>query len=94
MQWKSIDRYSTAYAELQAAGVAFYKTPDEILQRQLEVYDEIATRVASENPLFREILDSQIAFARRVTRWEEDTVVDRSMAINHYFGENAAADTL
>jgi TRAP-type mannitol/chloroaromatic compound transport system substrate-binding protein len=94
MQWKAIDRYSTAYQELQAAGVAFYKTPDEILQRQLEVYDEIAKRVAAENPLFREILDSQIAFARRVTRWEEDTIVDRSMAIEHYFGANAAADSL
>ena len=94
MQWKAIDRYSTAYEELQAAGVAFYKTPDEILQRQLEVYDEIAKRVAAENPLFREILDSQIAFARRVTRWEEDTIVDRSMAIEHYFGANGAADSL
>ena len=94
MQWKAIDRYSTAYEELQAAGVAFYKTPDEILQRQLEVYDEIASRVAAENPLFRKILDSQIAFARRVTRWEEDTIVDRTMAIQHYFGENAAADSL
>jgi TRAP-type mannitol/chloroaromatic compound transport system substrate-binding protein len=94
MQWKAIDRYSQAYEELQAAGVAFYKTPDEILQRQLEAYDEIATRVAAENPLFREVLDSQIAFARRVTRWEEHTVVDRSMAIEHYFGQNAAADSL
>jgi TRAP-type mannitol/chloroaromatic compound transport system substrate-binding protein len=94
MQWKAIDRYSTAYEELQAAGVAFYKTPDEILQRQLEVYDEIAARTAAENPLFREVLDSQIAFARRATRWEEHTVVDRSMAIEHYFGQNAAADSL
>lgn len=94
MQWKAIDRYSTAYEELQAAGVTFYKTPDEILQRQLEVYDEIATRLAGENTLFREVLDSQIAFARRATRWEEHTVVDRSMAIEHYFGQNAAADSL
>ena len=94
MQWKAIDRYSTAYQELQEAGVAFYKTPDEILQRQLEVYDEVAARLASENPLFREVLDSQIEFARRATRWEEDTIVDRTMAVEHYFGANAAAESL
>jgi TRAP-type mannitol/chloroaromatic compound transport system substrate-binding protein len=94
MLWKAIDRYSTAYGELQAAGVAFYKTPDEILQRQLEVYDQVATAKAAENPLFREILDSQIAFARRATRWEQDTVVSRRMAVDHYFGEAAAADSL
>jgi TRAP-type mannitol/chloroaromatic compound transport system substrate-binding protein len=94
MHWKAFDRYSTAYQELQAAGVAFYKTPDEILKRQLEVYDEVATAKAADNPMFREILDSQIAFARRVTRWEQDTVVNRRMAFDHYFGENAAAETL
>ena len=37
--------------------VAFYKTPDAILQRQLEVYDEVVKKKAAENPLFREILD-------------------------------------
>ena len=94
MHWKAIDRYSTAYEELQAKGVAFYKTPDEILQRQLDVYDEVAKASAENNSLFREILDSQIAFARRVTRWEQDTVVNRRMAVDHYFGEKAAADTL
>ena len=95
MTWKAIDRYSAAYGELQTEdGVSFYKTPDEILQRQLEVYDEVAKAKAADNPLFREVLDSQIAFARRVTRWEQDVLVSRRMAFDHYFGENAAADTL
>ena len=52
--------------------MSFYKTPDEILQRQLEVYDEVAKAKAADNPLFKEVLNSQIAFARRVTRWEQD----------------------
>jgi TRAP-type mannitol/chloroaromatic compound transport system substrate-binding protein len=41
---------------------------------------------AAENPLFKEILESQIAFARRVTQWEQDTVVNRRMAFDRYFG--------
>jgi TRAP-type mannitol/chloroaromatic compound transport system substrate-binding protein len=72
-------------------GVKFYKTPDSILKRQLEVYDEVAKKYAAQNPLFKEILQSQLDFAQRATRWEQDTVVNRRMAFDHYFGQNAAA---
>ena len=90
MQWKAIDRYSKDYIELQTKdNVKFYKTPDAILQKQLEVYDEVVKKKAAENPLFKEIVESQLAFAKRATQWEQDTVVNRRMAFNHYFGPNA-----
>src|SRR5215216_5837959 len=89
MSWKAIDRYSKDYVELQSKdGVKFYKTPDAILKRQLEVYDEVAKKYAAENPLFKEIIQSQIEFAKRATQWEQDTVVGRKMAYDHYFGAN------
>ncbi|HET7256298.1 MAG TPA: TRAP transporter substrate-binding protein [Xanthobacteraceae bacterium] len=92
MSLKAIDRYSQDYIELQTKdNVKFYKTPDAILKRQLEIYDEVVKKKAGENPLFKEILDSQIAFARRATQWEQDTVVNRRMAFDHYWGANAAA---
>jgi TRAP-type mannitol/chloroaromatic compound transport system substrate-binding protein len=92
MSWKAIDRYSKDYVDLQSKdNVRFYKTPDAILKRQLEVYDEVVKKRASENPLFKEILQSQIAFAERATRWEQDTVVNRRMAFDHYFGKDGAA---
>jgi TRAP-type mannitol/chloroaromatic compound transport system substrate-binding protein len=92
MQWKAIDRYSKDYIELQVKdNVKFYKTPDAILKRQLEVYDEVVKKKAAENPLFKEILQSQLAFAQRTTQWEQDTVVSRRIAFDHYFGQNAAA---
>jgi TRAP-type mannitol/chloroaromatic compound transport system substrate-binding protein len=92
MQWKSLDRYSKDYLALQTEDhVKFYKTPDAILQKQLEVYDEVVKKKAAEIPLFKEILESQIAFAKRVTRWEQDTVVSRRMAVDHYFGPDGAA---
>jgi TRAP-type mannitol/chloroaromatic compound transport system substrate-binding protein len=92
MSWKAIDRYSKDYVELQSKdNVKFYKTPDAILKRQLEVYDEVVKKKSAENPLFKEILQSQLAFAQRTTRWEQDTVVNRRMAFDHYFGQNAAA---
>jgi TRAP-type mannitol/chloroaromatic compound transport system substrate-binding protein len=90
MSWKAIDRYSQDYNELQTTDkVRFYKTPDAILQKQLEAYDEIITKKAGENPLFREIITSQLAFAKRAARWDQDTVVSRKIAFDHYFGPNA-----
>jgi TRAP-type mannitol/chloroaromatic compound transport system substrate-binding protein len=89
---KAIDRYSQDYIELQAKdNVKFYKTPDAILKAQLEVYDEVVKKKSAENPLFKEILQSQLAFAKRTTQWEQDTVVSRRMAYEHYWGANAAA---
>jgi TRAP-type mannitol/chloroaromatic compound transport system substrate-binding protein len=92
MSWKAIDRYSKDYIELQTKdNVKFYKTPDAILKAQLEAYDEIVKKKSAENPLFKEILQSQLAFAKRTTQWEQDTVVSRKMAYDHYWGANAAA---
>jgi TRAP-type mannitol/chloroaromatic compound transport system substrate-binding protein len=90
MAWKAIDRYSQDYIELQAKDkVKFYRTPDAILKRQLEVYDEVVAKKAAENPLFKEIVQSQLAFAKRATQWEQDTVVSRKMAFDHYWGATA-----
>jgi TRAP-type mannitol/chloroaromatic compound transport system substrate-binding protein len=90
MSWKAIDRYSKDYIEMQTKDkVRFYKTPDSILQKQLEVYDDVVAKKSAENPLFKEIVESQLAFAKRATQWEQDTVVSRRMAYNHYFGANA-----
>ncbi len=90
MSWKAIDRYSQDYIELQTKDkVKFYRTPDAILKRQLEVYDEVVAKKAADNPLFKEIVQSQLAFAKRATQWEQDTVVSRKMAFDHYWGANA-----
>ena len=90
MSMKAIDRYSQDYIELQTKdNVKFYKTPESILQRQLEIYDDIIKKKAEEVPLFKDIVLSQLAFAKRATRWEQDTIVSRRMAFDRYFGPNA-----
>ena len=92
MSWKAVDRYSQDYIELQTKdNVKFYKTPDAILKQQLEIYDDVVRKKSAENPLFKKIVQSQIKFAERAARWEQDTVVSRKMAFDHYFGTNGAA---
>ena len=92
MSWKAFDRYSKDYVELQTTDkVKFYKTPDALLQRQLTAYDQAAEKKSGGNDLFKEIVASQKKFAERVVKWEMDTVVNRRMAYNHYFGQKGAA---
>jgi TRAP-type mannitol/chloroaromatic compound transport system substrate-binding protein len=89
--WKSVDRYSKDYIELQTKDkVKFYKTPDAILQKQLEIFDGVMDKYSAANPLFKEIIDSQKAFAKRAVSWYLDTVVSPRMAYNYYFGAKKA----
>src|SRR3954470_19047136 len=90
MQWKAIDRNSQDYITLQTQDkVKFYRTPDSILKKQLELYDEIIKKYLGSNPLFKEIIASQLAFAKRATQWEQDYITPRKMVFDHYFGPNA-----
>ncbi len=91
MSWKAIDRYSVDYKELQEKhGVKFYKTPDAVLRRQLELWDGIVAKKSAENPLFKKVYESQRAFAERACRWQNDTLVDLKVAYNHTFPKKKA----
>ena len=91
MSWKAIDRYSKDYIELQTKDkVKFYKTPDAVLQTQLTLWTEILEKKSAENPLFKEIVASQKAFAERAVKWDQDTNISRRMAVNHFFGAKKA----
>jgi TRAP-type mannitol/chloroaromatic compound transport system substrate-binding protein len=88
MSWKAIDRYSTAYQEMQEKqGVKFYKTPDAILKAQLAAWDKVTEKKAAENPMFKKVLESQRAFARRTAKWQNDTTVNFKMAYDHFFSK-------
>jgi TRAP-type mannitol/chloroaromatic compound transport system substrate-binding protein len=90
MMWKAIDRYSTDYIKLQTEDkVKFYRTPDSVLRKQLEIFDDVMAK-RKDNALFVEIIESQRKFAERTVRWDFDTYVDRRMAFNYYFGKKPA----
>ncbi len=92
LAWKSIDRYSQDHIKLQTEDhVKMYKTPDSILQKQLEIFDQVLAKRSADNPLFKEVAESQRKFAERVVRWRLDVVVDPRMAYNYYFGAKKGA---
>jgi TRAP-type mannitol/chloroaromatic compound transport system substrate-binding protein len=91
MSWKAIDRYSKDYIEMQTKDkVRFYKTPDSVLQKQLDIFDGVEAKKSAENPMFKEIAESQRQFASRAVKWYLDTQVGARMAYNHYFVKRAA----
>src|SRR5467141_219756 len=91
MSWKAINRYSQDYIELQTKDkVRFYKTPDSVLQKQLEVFDEVDKKKSAENPMWKEITESQKKYAERAVRWFLDTQVSTRMAYNYYFGQKVS----
>jgi TRAP-type mannitol/chloroaromatic compound transport system substrate-binding protein len=90
MSWKTVDRYSKDYIELQTKDkVKMYKTPDAVLMKQLEIFDEVIKKY-SDKPFFKEVVESQREFAKRAVAWDMDTNVNRRMAYNYYFGPKKA----
>jgi TRAP-type mannitol/chloroaromatic compound transport system substrate-binding protein len=86
MSWKAVDRYSKDYLEMQTKDkVRFYKTPDSVLQKQLDIFDQVEAKKSAEVPMFKEVVASQRAFAQRSVKWYLDTQVSSRMAYNHYF---------
>ncbi|NLD54381.1 MAG: TRAP transporter substrate-binding protein [Burkholderiaceae bacterium] len=86
MSWKAIDRYSSDYEQMASRqGVRFEKTPDSVLQAQLDAWDIVAERKSRENPMFRRVQASMREFAERAATWQNDTLVDYRMAWEHYF---------
>src|SRR5206468_1800729 len=86
MAWKSIDRYSKDYIELQTKDkVRFYKTPDSVLQKQLEIYDQVVDKKSSDNPMFKEIVESQKAFAARAVNAFCDSTISLNIGLSEDF---------
>jgi TRAP-type mannitol/chloroaromatic compound transport system substrate-binding protein len=84
-------RYSQDYIEMRTKqGVRFYRTPNSVLQAQLNAWDRVVAEKSKENPLFGKILDSQRAWAERVVNWSNDTVVPNTLAYAHYFQRKPA----
>ncbi len=85
--WKYQDRYSNDLVTLQEDhGVNVYKTPDSVLQDQLNAWDVVAERLSADDPFFAKVIESQRAWAKRVVRYELLNAPNYQGAYEHYFG--------
>ena len=68
-------------------GVKIERTPDDILRRTLEAWEEIAKAEAARNPFFKKVLDSQRAWAEQVVQSRRAVALDYSWGANYYWPE-------
>ncbi len=69
MAWKAIDRYSQDYLgdAVEGQGEVLQDSGLRCCRSSSRSIDEVVAKKSSENPLFKEIVESQMAFAKRAT---------------------------
>ncbi len=85
MSWKAMDRYSKDLNEMrERQGVNVRKTPDAILQAQLNAWNTVIDGLSSD-AFFKEVVESQRAWARRVVGFRLEYEVSTQVAYDHFF---------
>ncbi|MFN8924809.1 MAG: TRAP transporter substrate-binding protein [Rhodospirillales bacterium] len=85
MSWKAMDRYSKDLNEMrERQGVNVRKTPDSILQAQLNAWNTVIDGLSSD-AFFKEVVESQRAWARRVVAFRHEYEVSTQVAYDHFF---------
>ncbi|MFS8038432.1 TRAP transporter substrate-binding protein [Xanthobacter sp. AM11] len=84
MMWKAQDRYSKDLEALKARGVKVIQTPAAVLQAQLNAWDKVIANLSAD-PFFKKVVDSQMAWAKRVVGFRLEYEPDSAMAYNHFF---------
>jgi TRAP-type mannitol/chloroaromatic compound transport system substrate-binding protein len=88
MAWEFMDRNSKDLAEFKQKNVRVIKTPDSILQAQLNAWNTIIEREtakADTGPAFKKILDSQREWAARVGTLRSEIMVSNAPATAFFF---------
>ena len=81
----AMHQYSSDLQKLQTeAGVNVNRTPDSVLQVQLEAWDKIMPALL-EDEYFSKVVDSQKEWSERVVYYSLLNAPDYQMAYNHYF---------
>ncbi|MEO9517296.1 MAG: TRAP transporter substrate-binding protein [Paracoccaceae bacterium] len=85
--WGNTKRYADDLQKLQDSdGVNVYRTPDSVMAAQLAAWDKVTDRIASEDPFFAKVMDSQKAYAKNVMNYLNLNQPDYKLAYDHYFG--------
>jgi len=72
-------------------GVNVYRTPDSIMQAQLDAWDIIVDKFNAKDPFFKKVVESQKVYAKKVMAYLLLNSPDYGMAYRHHFGEPAEA---
>jgi TRAP-type mannitol/chloroaromatic compound transport system substrate-binding protein len=81
-------RNAEALIELREKhGINVQRTPDDILKKILESWDQIAKEEEARNPFFKKVYDSQRAYAAKVVPARRFVQAPYELGANHYWPE-------
>jgi TRAP-type mannitol/chloroaromatic compound transport system substrate-binding protein len=84
--WTAMDNYSKDLQELMGKHkVKVTRTPKSIFQAQLQAWDVVNKKLQSEDPFFKKVVESQLAWAKRVAYYMFLNEADYRMGYEHVF---------
>jgi TRAP-type mannitol/chloroaromatic compound transport system substrate-binding protein len=84
--WTAMDNYSRDLQELQGKHkVNVIRTPKGVFVEQLKAWDILAKRLSDEDPFFKRVIDSQLAWAKRVAYYMFVNEADYALGYEHVF---------
>lgn len=85
--WNNTKRYAEDLVRLQTeSGVEVHRTPDSVMEAQLNAWDTVVDRISKEDPFFAKVVESQKAYAKEVMGYLNLNQPDYKLAYKHYFG--------
>jgi TRAP-type mannitol/chloroaromatic compound transport system substrate-binding protein len=85
--WHNTLRYADDLIKLKEKhGVNVYRTPDSVMQGQLEAWDIVVDRISAEDPYFAKVVASQKTYAKKVMDYLLLNQPDYGLAYKHHFG--------
>jgi len=86
--WTAMDNYSRDLQELiNKHKVQVLRTPKSVFEDQLKAWDVVNKRLSDEDPFFKKVVDSQLAWAKRVGRYWYLNNADYQLGYEHVFGK-------
>ncbi len=84
----ALDQYSRDLQELKDKDkVNIIRTPKDIFEAQLKAWDVIVKKLTAEDPFFKKVWDSQMAWAKRVGYYGYFNGADNQLAYEHLYGK-------
>jgi TRAP-type mannitol/chloroaromatic compound transport system substrate-binding protein len=76
---------SKGLEDLRSAKVNLTRTPDEVLRKQLETWDQIREEFAAKDAFFKKVMDSQKAYAQLVVNGRQTMFPSYDFSANYYW---------
>jgi TRAP-type mannitol/chloroaromatic compound transport system substrate-binding protein len=84
--WTAMDSYSNDLQELiNKHKVNVVRTPKGVFQDQLKAWDVVNKKLQDEDPFFKKVVDSQLAWAKRVAYYMFMNEADYRLGYEHVF---------